>query len=114
MGPKDFKSPDAGQVIRHPTDYHYFVPADLPPKIDFDWESVKLLSRADSALSELSGLGRALPNPQLLLGPMIAKEAVQSSRIEGTQASLTDVLQNEAAATAPEPGMKAADVREVR
>jgi len=114
MTPKDFKSSGTGQVLRHPTGYHYFVPADLPPKIDFDWESAKLLSRADSALGELSGLGRALPNPQLLLGPMIAKEAVQSSRIEGTQASLTDVLQNEAAAAAPVPGTKATDVRDVR
>ena len=53
------------------------------------------LSKADAALSELSGLGGQLPNPHLLISPYIRREAVLSSRIEGTKASLSDLLIDE-------------------
>jgi Fic family protein len=72
---------------------------------------VLALSSADVRLSELSGLGRWLPNPHLLIGPYLRREAVFSSRIEGTRASLADVLADEAgqaSQVAPD------DVREVR
>jgi hypothetical protein len=48
-------------------------------------------------LSELGGLARNLPNPHLLIGPFVRREAVLSSRIEGTQASLSDLFYFEAA-----------------
>jgi len=67
------------------------------------------LSRADRALGELAGIGRALPNPHLLILPFARREAVLSSRIEGTQASLSDLFAFEAAPRAEETG----DVREV-
>ncbi|HVR95212.1 MAG TPA: Fic family protein [Thermoanaerobaculia bacterium] len=68
------------------------------------------LSRADAALGELSGLGRRLPNPHLLIAPYIRREAVLSSRIEGTKASLSDLLLDEV-----EDGrVEDADIREVR
>jgi Fic family protein len=51
---------------------------------------------ADLALGTLSGLGETLPNPHLLIYPFIRREAVLSSRIEGTQASLSDLLLFEA------------------
>ena len=70
---------------------------------------VSQLSRADRALGELSGIGRALPNPHLLILPFARREAVLSSRIEGTQASLSDLYAFEAAPRAEETG----DVREV-
>ena len=54
------------------------------------------LSRADAALSELSGFGRNLANPHLLIAPYVRREAVLSSRIEGTTASLADLLLDEA------------------
>ncbi|MGZ8394214.1 MAG: Fic/DOC family N-terminal domain-containing protein, partial [Nitrospira sp.] len=47
------------------------------------------LSRADAALVELSGLGRHFPNPHLLIAPYVRREAVLSSCIEGTRASLS-------------------------
>jgi cell filamentation protein, protein adenylyltransferase len=53
------------------------------------------LSKADAALSELSGLGSQLPNPHLLISPYMKREAVLSSRIEGTKASLSDILIDE-------------------
>ncbi|HEX7182267.1 MAG TPA: Fic family protein [Thermoanaerobaculia bacterium] len=68
------------------------------------------LSRADAALSELSGLGRQLLNPHLLIGPYLRREAVLSSRIEGTRASLSDLLLDEVEEGAPVD----ADVQEVR
>ena len=52
---------------------------------------VTALSDADRALGELAGLGRSLLNPHLLIAPFIRREAVLSSRIEGTQASLSDL-----------------------
>lgn len=50
------------------------------------------LSTADRAIGELAGVGRALPNPELLTAPIIRREAVLSSRIEGTRASLSDLV----------------------
>ena len=70
-------------------------PAPLPPAITYDADLVRLLSRADAALSELSALGRILPNPHLLIAPWVRREAVLSSRIEGTRASLSDLLIDE-------------------
>lgn len=87
------------------------MPNPLPPQINYDKNLVRLLSEADRLLGELSGTGRLLPNPYLLISPYIRREAVSSSRIEGTQASLSDLFFFEAAEL-EEP--KAPDVREVR
>jgi Fic family protein len=95
LNPKDFIAPKAGRTVPTPQNYWAFVPAALPPELAYDPELVTLLSRADAALSELSGLGRLLPNPHLLIAPWMAREAVLSSRIEGTRTSLSDVLIDE-------------------
>lgn len=89
-------SKKAGRFVRTPGGYEAFVPAPLPPGILFDAELVLALSRADTALGELSGIGRLLPNPHLLIAPYLRREAVLSSRIEGTRASLADILLDEA------------------
>lgn len=114
MNPSDFKSPIAGKVVKHPTGYHAFVPAPLPPALTFDQDLVLILSRADAALGELSGLGQELPNPHVLIGPLVRREAVLSSQIEGTQASLSDLLLDEATPTPTAKSEKADDLREVR
>jgi Fic family protein len=85
------------------------VPRPLPPEIVWAPSAVSLLSRADRALGELAGIGRALPNPHLLILPFARREAVLSSRIEGTQASLSDLYAYEAAPNSDTIG----DVREV-
>lgn len=97
MNRKDIVSTLSGRVVDVPQGYCAFVPAPLPPAINYDAELVRLLSRADAALSELSGLGRILPNPHLLIAPWVRREAVLSSRIEGTRASLSDLLIDELA-----------------
>jgi hypothetical protein len=57
-----------------------------------------LLSDADRALGELNGSVRTLPHPELFVSMYVRKEAALSSQIEGTQASLLDVLEFEARA----------------
>jgi cell filamentation protein, protein adenylyltransferase len=112
MRPEDFRSPKAGRVIRSHTGYWVFVPAPLPPELTYDPDLVLALSRADAALSELSGLGRHLPNPHLLIAPYVRREAVLSSRIEGTKTNLADLLLDEVEAGTSE--QEDSDVREVR
>ena len=112
MNSKEFQSPEAGSVIQTSQGYAAFIPAPLPPKLVYDDKLVVALSQADSALSELSGLGRQLPNPHLLIAPYVRREAVLSSRIEGTRASLSDVLLDEIEAGLPHSDES--DVHEVR
>jgi Fic family protein len=95
MQTSKYKDPTAGTIVRTLGGHSAFVPARLPPEIKYDNELVLALSRADAALSELSGLGRHLPNPHLLMNPYMRREAVLSSRIEGTMANLSDILLDE-------------------
>lgn len=93
--------------------YWAFIPNPLPPPIQYDATLISALSEADRALGELVGLGRTLANPYLLARPLIAREAVMSSRIEGTQADLFDLYAYEAAQPAL-PGIAVPDdTREV-
>jgi len=80
--------------------YPYFLPAQIPRTLELGPDSMAAVSRADLALGRLSGLAMLIDDPELLLGPSMAQEALASSRIEGTQASLSDVLSAE---TADEP-----------
>ncbi len=68
------------------------MPAPLPPRLTYGGDLVLALSRADAALGELSGVGGELPDPQLLDAPFKRQEALCSSRIEGAQVSLSDLL----------------------
>jgi Fic family protein len=111
MNPAEFQSSPSGKVIRTLEGYWAFVPNRLPPPIEYDPETVGLLSEADRGLGNLAGIGQLLPNPHLLISPYIRREAVLSSRIEGTQASLSDLFYFEAAEEEPP---RAPDVREVQ
>ena len=104
-----FKNSPSGKLIRATGGYWAFVPNPLPPSINWDVDLVFLLSKADRALGILSGLGETLPNPHLMIYPFIRREAVLSSRIEGTQSSLSDLLLFEATQVE-----KHRDVREVQ
>lgn len=76
--------------------YLTFIPQVLPPKITLDSEIVLALSKADAKLGKLSGVGFLLPNPNLLILPYLKKEAIMSSRIEGTRISLSELFLTEA------------------
>jgi len=73
-----------------------FVPDPLPPQGLILEPLVPLLSRATRVLGELSGIGRTLPNPYLLIRPFIRKEAAASSKIEGTVTTLSQLFLFEA------------------
>ena len=99
MDPAEFASSQFGEATREPGNkwaFWYFKPATIPRSLDLTSATIKALSEADASLGRLSGLGALTRDPQLLLGPYLRREAVASSRIEGTQASLSDVLQAEA------------------
>src|SRR2546426_12658404 len=99
-----------GRLVRCAGGYWAYVPAPLPPPIAWDGGLTATLSSADRAIGRLAGEGRRLPNPHLLIRPFVRREAVLSSRIEGTQATLGELLAAEAgAAVARSP----ADLREV-
>lgn len=99
MKPDDFKSEIAGRCARTLEGYFAFYPVPLPPKIELDWELVALLSEADRAVAELSGAGELLPNPHLLIRPYLRREAILSSRIEGTIAGMEQLVLFEAEET---------------
>ena len=120
MDPERFRGSAAGRLLQigqGAAAYWAFVPNPLPPPLTLNADLVRTLSAADRALGELAGLGRALPNPHLFIAPLVRREAVLSSRIEGTQADLADLYAYEAGQP-PLPGTHApppeADVREVR
>lgn len=94
----------AGRYIRQPTGYSAFIPSPLPPKpeLTIDPEMHTLLSKADRALGRLDGSIQTLPDPELFVFMYVRKEAVLSSQIEGTQSSLNDVLEAEAAVFDPD------------
>ncbi len=110
MQPSDFTSKAAGQVLKAVGSYWAFVPHPLPPTIDLDWSLAGLAMEAQRSLGELAGLLRAMPNPHLLYAPFVRREAVLSSRIEGTRATLQDLMIHEAGG--PSAGLPA-DVQEV-
>ena len=95
---KGARSGRAGSYIRQPSGYRAFTPAPLPPAppINIDPEMQRLLSESDAALGRLDGSIQTLPNPDMFMFMYIRKEAVLSSQIEGTQASLSDVIKAEA------------------
>lgn len=78
--------------------YRAFHPHPLPPELHWEASLVSKLSRADHILGRLSGEARRLPNPHVFIRPFIKREAVYSSRIEGTQATLGELLAAEVGA----------------
>ena len=87
-----------GRFVTGPGGYRAYVPHPLPPSIPRDDTLIRHLSAADRAVGRLEGEGRHLSNPKLVVRPFTRKEAVHSSRIEGTQTSLRELLATEAGA----------------
>lgn len=98
MGSASTRSERAGKYVRQSGGYAAFYPAPLPPSphVKLDGRLAVLLSEADNALGRLDGSVTLLPDPDLFVFMYIRKEAVLSSQIEGTEASLLDLLEYEA------------------
>ncbi len=80
--------------------YKAYIPSSLPPlpEIEMDTELISLLGKAHNVLGQLESTSKLLPDVKLFLGSYVRKEALLSSQIEGTQATLEDVLNSEVTA----------------
>lgn len=85
-----------GRIVRGIEGYETFVPSILPRTLTLNENTIYLLDEASRAVAMLSGVGETLANPRLLINPFLRREAVLSSRIEGTVSSLADVFRYEA------------------
>lgn len=94
----NIKQSPAGQIVKSPRGYNAFVPNNLPPNFEWNNAVVNALSRADFLLGKLAREGNKLPNPHLLIRPFVTREAVLSSKIEGTQTTLDEFLAADAGA----------------
>ena len=92
MDPSEFTDNAPGELVKTIEGLWAFVPHPLPPTFDIGPTTVSRLSAADFALGQLRGIGQTLPNAQLLITPFLRREAVLSSRIEGTIASVDQLV----------------------
>lgn len=84
----------------------------LPPKIDYE-KLVSEIAKANASISRLDALLSRLKNPKLLSRTITTREAVLSSKIEGTQATLSEVLEREAKESQNEETVKERDFQEI-
>lgn len=80
--------------LRGELQYKSFLPRPLPPSppVELNEETVNLLSKANRSIGILEGVSRQIPNIDLFVSMYVRKEALLSSQIEGTQATLDDIL----------------------
>ncbi|MEX2238869.1 MAG: Fic family protein [Dehalococcoidia bacterium] len=101
------QSPGRGDLVPTIGGQQAFIPLPLPAAVDLPLSIIYELDLATRAVATLSGVGETLANPHLLISPFLNREAVSSSAIEGTQASISDLFMFEAASR------ESPDVREV-
>jgi Fic family protein len=110
MQPTESSEESRANLVQAPSVEWAFVPPDLPGSHALNEELAVALADASRALGLLDGVGRMLPNATLLTRPLARREAVLSSRIEGTQATLSQLSLFEADGS----GSESSDVREVK
>jgi Fic family protein len=105
-----YESTQFGRAQRTPGRHGYvaFFPEPIPRVVELSAATVMLLADAEAALGRLAAIGGLLPNPDLLVRPYLLREAVSSTRIEGTRATIGEVLDVDAAGAVP-----GADIEEV-
>jgi len=96
MDPKNYQNSSAGKPLKHPNGYWYFLPTNLPPDLNWSPMLISTLADAERNLAKLAGLGISPVNLNWVVQPFIRREAVVSTRIEGTRASLSDLYTYEA------------------
>jgi Fic family protein len=111
MDKRQFTNEASGTIVTAPEGYPAFVPEPAPRALALSEDSFAALDEASNQLGVLQGVGRQIRNPHLLIAPYMSREAVLSSRIEGTQTTMSDVY-----AADLEQGdlVQATDVREVQ
>jgi Fic family protein len=110
MDLRAFQSTTFGEARRTAGRHGYvaFFPAPIPRGLELPGATVRLLGDAEGELGRLAAVGRLVPQPQLVIRPYLLREALASTRIEGTRATLGEVLETDAAGVAA-----SADVEEV-
>jgi len=112
MDPKAFSPSAPGRLVRVQSGYWAFVPAPLPPQITWSPQLIGLLSSADRDLAQLALVGETFPNPHIMVKSFVRREAVLSSRIEGTRTTLRELYTYEASQLIfLEPGADAQEVK---
>jgi Fic family protein len=110
VNPAAYTSDAFGTPTTAGASFVYFAPKPMPRTLELSIDTIMALSSADNALGRLASAGKYLKEPSLFVRPYMTREAVASSRIEGTEASLSDVLQAEAVGGSRDDS----DVREVQ
>jgi Fic family protein len=108
---RQFTKRASGSIVEAPEGYPAFVPDPAPRQLKLSDLALAALDEASNRLGILQGIGRQIRNPHLLISPYMSREAVVSSRIEGTQTTMSDVY---AADLDQQELIQATDVREVR
>lgn len=86
----------SGKLEKHPTGYSYFLPAPINDQWKWEDQTLNLLlEKAAIKLGELNSYARLVPNIDLFIQLHVTKEAVVSSRIEGTQTQMDEALLDE-------------------
>lgn len=92
----DFSENAPGKAIKTLEGYYAFIPAPLPPQLEWSTELLSRLSSAERSIARLEEVGRTFPAPYVVVHSFIRKEAVVSSQIEGTQTTFQELLTFEA------------------
>src|SRR5579863_1481664 len=87
-----------GHLVRQPTGYKAFIPDKFPPIEYFNLNSKtqRLHAKASLMVGKLDGITQLLPDLDFFIFMYIRKEAARSNEIEGTQATMVDVIKTEA------------------
>lgn len=115
MRVEDFKKSPVGSLVEVSLDQrsagHFaFLPNPLPSTLTLSLQTTKLLSEAAYAVGALNARISFLPNPEILIQPSLSREALSTSAIEGTMATLNEVV----AASNLAAASQSREVREVR
>jgi len=110
VDPQRYASTSFGEARRTigPHGYVAYFPAPIPRAVELPGSTTRLLADAEASLGRLAGVGRFLPGPNLLVRPYLLREALSSTRIEGTRATMAEVFEVDASGETPNP-----DVEEV-
>ena len=110
MDPQRYEATPFGEARRTIGSHGYvaYFPAPIPRAVELPASTTRLLADAEASLGRLAGVGRFVPNPNLLVRPYLLREALSSTRIEGTRATMGEVFEIDASGEAPN-----ADVEEV-
>ncbi len=98
MSPEDFSQNQQAHLVKTISGAWAYVPPPLPPDLDYAGFTLEL-GAAAAALGELKGAARRLNNPYMLIGPLIQKEALITSAIEGTITTIEDMIVAQASST---------------